>query len=164
MKFEIDMSGFEEIEKKLDKLGAKASAVVSEALYEGAAIMADELTKSVSEIKTAPFRGKAKPGETRLPSPEEKYIVEHASKGVAKFTKDSDSVQTSIGYSNSGYAVLNGRTVPVPVIANSINSGTSFMEKQPFIRKAQNASKEKATGKIKEIIEQKMDELINEGE
>ena len=48
---------------------------------------------------------------------------------------------------------------PVGVIANSINSGTSFMVKQPFIRKAFSKSKAAATAAIEAGIRARLDEL-----
>ena len=48
---------------------------------------------------------------------------------------------------------------PVGVIANSINSGTSFMEKQPFIRKAFSKSKNAAMAAIEAKIKERLDEL-----
>lgn len=48
---------------------------------------------------------------------------------------------------------------PVGVIANSINSGTSFMEKQPFMRSAFSKSKAAAQAAIEEGIRKRIDEL-----
>ena len=48
---------------------------------------------------------------------------------------------------------------PVGVIANAINSGTSFMEKQPFIRQAFSKSKAAATAAIEEGIKKRLEEL-----
>lgn len=49
---------------------------------------------------------------------------------------------------------------PVAVIANAINSGTSFMKKQPFIRKAVSKSKQRAEDairdKVQELVEKKI--------
>ena len=42
---------------------------------------------------------------------------------------------------------------PVGVLANSINSGTSFMERQPFIRKAVKSGSTKAMQAMKEAME-----------
>lgn len=47
---------------------------------------------------------------------------------------------------------------PVAVIANAINSGTSFMEKQPFIRKAITKSK----GQALSVMEATIDELVGQ--
>ena len=48
--------------------------------------------------------------------------------------------------------MLAGRLVPIPLIANSINSGTSFMNKQPFVRKAKTAGGKKAVDVMKKSI------------
>lgn len=48
---------------------------------------------------------------------------------------------------------------PVGVIANSINSGTSFMEKQPFMRRAFSKSKAAAIAAIEAGIKARIDEL-----
>ena len=48
---------------------------------------------------------------------------------------------------------------PVGVIANSINSGTSFMEKQPFIRQAFSKSKSAAVAAIEDGIRKRIEEL-----
>ena len=48
---------------------------------------------------------------------------------------------------------------PIAVIANSINSGTSFMVKQPFIRKAFNQTQAAAIAAIESGIRARLDEL-----
>ena len=48
---------------------------------------------------------------------------------------------------------------PVGVIANSINSGTSFMEKQPFMRKAFSQTKGKAMQAIEEGLRTRLEEM-----
>ena len=52
---------------------------------------------------------------------------------------------------------------PVAVIANAINSGTSFMQKQPFIRKAANSSKAKANEAIESRIAELVDNALHKG-
>lgn len=48
---------------------------------------------------------------------------------------------------------------PVGAIANAINSGTSFMQKQPFIRKAFKQSEAAAVAVIEEGIRKRIEEL-----
>ena len=90
---------------------------------------------------------------------EEKAILEGAKHGIAKFKNDGNVIQTSIGFDNSGYANLAGKTVPVPLIANSINHGTSFMQKQPFLRKAFSQNQGAAVAAIEAGIKAREDEL-----
>ena len=151
MAYQMKVDGMVEISELLDKMEKQAPKVASRALYEGAGIMAEEIKQQAQEIKTAPFKY-AKDGQ-RLPSPEEKEIVIAAGMGIAKFDKNGTEIDTSVGYRNAGYADLNGKKKPIPVIVNAINSGTSFMNKQPFIRKAANSGGKKAIAAMKETIE-----------
>ena len=94
-----------------------------------------------------------------MPSPEEKAILEKAKHGVARFRNDGTKIQTSIGFDNAGYAELNGKTKPIPLIANSINHGTSFMKKQPFLRKAFSQNQSAAVAAVEAGIRAREDEL-----
>lgn len=163
MPYVMEVEGLAEVSEKLAQLGDTAPAVASQALYEGAGLMADELTKGAETIQTAPFKWASRSrGETRLPSPEEKKIVLDAGVGIAKFHKSGSEVDTSVGYRNAGYAQLAGRTVPIPVIVNSINSGTSFMKKQPFVRKTARQAVKKVTEKMKSTIETAWSKIYHE--
>ena len=159
MPFSIRVEGMNELIRGMEKLPEKAAKVAAEALYEGAGVMADQVSQAVHGIATKRFKYPAPPGKTRMPSPEEKALVESAKHGVARFKKNGLSVQTSVGFQNSGYGTLNGKTVPIPKIANAINSGTSFMKKQPFFRKAVSTGKGAATARIEAEIKKRIDEL-----
>ena len=160
MGYELKVDGMTEISETLSKLEEKAPAVAAKALYEGAGIMAEEVRKGADSIKTAPFKwASSSAGATRLPSPEEKEIVQQASAGIAKFDKNGTEVQTSVGFRNAGYAQLKGKTVPIPKIVNAINSGTSFMKKQPFVRKAATAGGPRAIAAMKDVIETEFDAM-----
>ena len=156
--FSIEVTGMDEILKKMEGLADTAVNVAAESLYEGAGVVADAVSRGVRGISTEPFRY-ASGGRTRKPSPEEKEILINARKGVAKFRKDGMSVQTSVGMQNSGYAVLAGKVRPIPLIANAINSGTSFMKKQPFFRKSVRQAESTAVKRIEEGIKKREKEL-----
>ena len=135
MAMTMKTEGMDQLNQLMAALGNRAQEVASGALFDGAGVMANAITKAVSEIKTAPFKYAAG-GRTRLPSPEEKAALEGKT-GIAKFRNTGEEVNTIIGINaRSGYADVNGKQKPVPLIARSINSGTSFMKKQPVIRKA----------------------------
>ena len=158
MAFKFEVTGIDELINKMSKLPDKGADIAALALYEGAAVMADAVSQAVQGIATAPFRY-AKDGRQRLPSPEEKTILMQAKKGVAKFKKTKVRVDTSVGMQNAGYATLKGKTVPIPKIANAINSGTSFMKKQPFFRKAM-AKSGAAAAAVESGIKSRLEELI----
>ena len=198
MKWEMDVAGLAEISELLSKMEEGAQGVAARALYEGANVMAKAVRDEISKIKTAPFKY-AKSGEKRLPSPEEKEILEQAGIGIAKFSKNGAEVDTSVGFNQAGYTKVNFRHMsskartnyknvrfkgtdinasstlkfagiktkgsdmkPIGVIANSINSGTSFMQKQPFVRKAEKAGRQKAIQAMKDSIERDFEAMKKE--
>ena len=159
MAFSFKVSGLEELSNALGKLGEEAPHVAARGLYDGAAVVADKVSQAVHGIATKRFKYPAPPGKQRMPSPEEKALITGAKHGVAKFRYTGTEIQTSVGYQNAGYGSVNGKTKPVPQVANAINSGTSFMAKQPFMRKAFSQSKQAATAAIERTILEELEKL-----
>lgn len=160
MAMSIKTEGLTEVSEMLTRLGNKAEDVASGSLYDGAGIVADAFTAAANSIQTEPFRYAAG-GRKRKPSPEEKAALIGKS-GIAKFNKNGSEVDTIIGISGSaGYANVAGKQKAVREIARSINSGTSFMEKQPIFRKAKSSSQNAAKAAIVAKAEKMFDEIIN---
>ena len=157
MPYTIKTEGLTQVEKLLNTLGENAQAVASVGLYEGAGEMSEAIKSHANGIQTVPFHYAV--FIQRDASPEEKAIVTNARVGIAKFDKSGGGVNTSVGYSKAGYATLAGRRKPIPKIANAINSGTSFMRKQPFFRQAVNNAKERVSDTIVQKIEEKIEEM-----
>lgn len=149
------IDGMEEISEMLTRLEEDAPKAAAAGLYDGAGVMAKEIEKGLSGIRTAPFKY-TKFG-TRLPSPEEVGAIRGAL-GVAKFEKNGTEVNTSVGFGNAGYADVAGKQKAVAQVANAINSGTSFMQKQPFFRRSASAGAKAAEAAIIKAIEQRLDE------
>lgn len=156
MAMTMETVGLEQLDKMLTELGDKAQDVASGSLYEGAGVMASAMNAGIESIKTEPFRY-APEGKTRLPSPQEKAALQRKI-GIARFQKNGSEVDTLVGLKGTGYAQIAGKPKAVAVIARSINSGTSFMQKQPVIRRAKSQSQ----GAAKAAIVKKADELITE--
>lgn len=147
--------GLAEIGRMLEEMGNEAHNAAAAGLYAGAGYMADALKKAVDSIETETYKH-ADGGRMRKPSPEEKDILRRASRGIAKFKGSGTELDTSVGFSRSGYAMLAGKRKPVALIASSINSGTSFMQKQPFVRKTVSREGKKAAAAMEEAISEKI--------
>ena len=150
------IEGMDEISEMLTALEEEAPKAAAAGLYDGAGVMAKEIEKGVNGIKTAPFKYASR-GRMRAPSPEEQEALRGAI-GVAKFDRNGTEVNTSVGFGNAGYADVAGKQRPVALIANAINSGTSFMQKQPFFRRSASAGAKAAETAIIKAIEQRLDE------
>lgn len=163
MPYRINVDGLQEVSEMLTRLESRAGTAASKGLYDGAGLMAETIKRGAETIVTEPFHYAAVDGvTTRYPSPEEKEIILNASAGIAKFDKNGAEVNTSVGYRNAGYAMLKGKRKPIPLIVNSVNSGTSFMKKQPFVRKAARSGAEKCMKAIKDAIEAEFEAMTKE--
>lgn len=157
MAYKMEIEGIEELNSLLEKLGSKAESVAAASLYDGAGVLADGIKKAAQDIEAEPQHGKQK----RQPTPEEKAAVIQAI-GIAKFRKDGNSVETVVGVTNkSGYAKIGKKEKPVAMIASAVNSGTSFMKKQPFVRIGKNKSQGAASAAIVSKAEDMFDKIIN---
>ena len=163
MPMTISTDGIEELGAMMAKLEGKAQDVASGALFEGAGIVGDAFTAAIDRIVVEPFHFIAKPeliGKKQYASPEEKEALKGKS-GIARFDKTGDGVNTIVGIcGGAGYANVAGKKKAVRLIARSINSGTSFMHKQPVFRRAASQSSGAAKNAIVSKAEQMFDEII----
>ena len=162
MAMTIRTDGLTELSQMLTRLGDKAQDVASGALFDGAGVVADAMKAAIDSIVTEPFNYVADPDSVgkRYASPDEKAALVGKS-GIAKFDKSGDDVNTIVGISGSaGYANVAGRAKAVRLIARAINSGTSFMKKQPVFRKAASGSAGAAKGAIVSKAEEMFNEII----
>ena len=205
MPYTLKVEGMDEITATLADVEESAQGIAAQALYQGAGILADAISDGARGLRTEPFRYAAG-GVQREASPEEKAIlVENGAAGIAKFDKTGNYVGTAVGYSRTGYGMVNWNHMKsstrtnykikgmkavwaykthlkkgsdghafydktanrgltnakaVAVIANAINSGTSFMKKQPFIRKATTKSKAKATEAIQRTVQELVEKIM----
>lgn len=149
MALRVECEALNSTMEQFARLSEAAHQIAAVSMYEGAKIMADAIAPELDALITEPFhRANPDKGQTRYPSPREVELVKGARYGISRFQGTGAELETSIGFSNTGYAELGGKQVPIPMIAASINSGTSFMHKQPFFRRAVNRAKDNAQAAI----------------
>ena len=153
----LQADGLDQLSRMLQNVGDHAGDIAAAGLYAGAGVAADAMTSAVDQIKTEEFRY-APEGSTRLPSPEEKEAL-RGKTGIAHFRGSATELDTLIGFNGAGYVTIGGKQKPVIVIARSINSGTSFMKKQPVFRRAVSKAKTDATKAVVEAADKKIKEL-----
>lgn len=157
MAMTMQVTGIEELSRKLNALGDQAEEIASRALYAGAGVMADQYTAAANSIRTQPTTH-TKNGHMRLATPAEKTAV-IGKTGIAKFDRNGSEVNTSVGVGARGYVEINGKRKAAIMIANSINSGTSFMKKQPVFRRAATQGAGPASAAIVETADRLIKEI-----
>lgn len=146
---------------------AKNQALFGKAIYAMADIVADAVRENIDGLRAVPDEV----GLKRWKAGKKKILLESEKKGLQDGFGIS-TMQKTDGYYNvklgfDGYDSLktdkypNGH--PVVMIARSLDSGTSFMEKQPFVRNAVNRSKKPAIKKCGEIVDEEIKKQMDGG-
>lgn len=152
----LTMKGLEEYEKKLLQLKKLSKEMIGEAVYEGAAVVADAVKESIEQI---PIDERYVSGNATL------YGITQAQKdglrdgfGIAPLQDDSGYLHVKLGFDgyNTQRTSKHPNGQPNSMIARSVNSGTSFRQRIPFVdnavRNARTAAEKKMTDKLDDAI------------
>lgn len=115
------------------------------ALYAQAQVVADAIASGLAGLATSPER-KRKTDEAYYLSPRQKTALQSAFGIAKKQQKGAATWDVRLGF--DGYNDVKTKKYPGgqpnAMIARTVESGSTYMIKQPFFRKAVNASKPKA--------------------
>ena len=166
IKMRVALNGLDNYIKILTKLEGNADKVLKKALYDGTQVMADELKQKISTLSAVPDVYNLKSYKLG-----EKYYLSYSQKkdlidslGIAKFRNEAGIITTHIGF--DGYNSIKTKKYPNgqpnQLIARVVESGSSYMNKTPFIRPAVNSAKRKAEESMKKIIEEEINNMTKE--
>lgn len=137
------------------------SQVLGEAIYGAAGIVADEIRSSLERVPTDEGYG-TRESPTQGPTA---YQVRGLadSLGIASMQDDGTGyLNVKIGF--DGYNGIktqrwpNGQ--PNQMVARSVESGTTWMKKNPFVRKAVTASRKRAVEYMKDSVDRSIEEIM----
>lgn len=138
------------------QLGERATGMSKAALYEGNAVILHALEDAVMAL---PDTTGPKPYEGLLPNDKADMV---AGLGVAPFETTGDGVSTHISF--DGYTRRTEKKypngVPLPMLARSLESGSSVRAKHPFVRPAVNAAKQRCLAAIGAKFDQLVETII----
>lgn len=158
----ITFTGLEHYMAKLEALEKNSEGIAKQALYEGAKIAADEMRNSVDDIPVQEKWGtKANPAKG-IKAEQKKGLQEGL--GISTMRNDDGFINVHIGF--HGYNSIKTKRYPSgqpnAMIARSLESGTSFLRKTPFVAKAVRKTKTKAEAKMKEVFESEIEKIMKE--
>lgn len=161
------LTGFDDYLAAISKLDANTEEIAKMALYDGARMMADATRNSISALPTvddkyniiAYHTGK----KSKLSHAQKKGLED--SLGITKFSEDANgTIETKIGF--DGYNDVKTKKYPKgqpnQLIARVVESGSSYMDKTPFLRKTVNQNKKRVEETMKESAEKRIQEIIKE--
>lgn len=122
----VNVSGLDDLLLSLEKLSD--TDAFKPVVYKGAGVVADVMKQKLAGLKTT--SDKAKSSAMRYCYDSDKKVLMEAM-GITPI-KNDESVNAKVGF-DGYYTNSRGEQRPVPLLANSVNAGTSFMYRQPFI-------------------------------
>lgn len=138
---------------QLQQLGADTEEMCGKAIYKGAGLVADALRSSINGLTTDD--GYHPPGEMRNgPTTEEKQGLLDGF-GISKMRQDGTMYNVKIGFSGR-----NPNGLMNSGVARQIESGTSWMTKQPFINRTVNSKKRRCEEVMMETLDEEIKNLM----
>lgn len=158
----LEFSGLSDYIASLERLEASVDGITKKALYQGAAVVADDIRASVESLPTDESYGTQKHPAKGIKKGQKEALAKGL--GVAPFQEDEGMIHTLIGFSGySNYPTKKyPKGQPLALIARVAESGTSFSRKTPFVRKAIRKEKPKAEQAMKEVFEKEIDKIMKE--
>lgn len=164
----IDASGADEIISMLNGLGKETETVCSMALYKGMGITVDAMREAVENLPTEPFHplpGAPNSGDPLNVLTEDDKEDLLFGLGIAPFERTGNGVSSAAsfeGYSrHASKQFPNG--IPLPVIARSIESGSSVRKKHPFIRTMITSKENLIIQAMEETVHNAVDTYVTTG-
>ena len=146
----------------MERLGEVADGICKMAIYEGAAIMTDQIKKNLDALPTDKYRY-LRGGDkfTGVPEPQKQDLKNAL--GISPMKQDENGDwNTKIGFDGYGSTETNKYPggVPNPLLARSIESGSSVRAKTPFVRPAINQARTRAKKAMADKAEEEMKKII----
>lgn len=151
----LEYNGLQEFGAVLQKLDAKTEGVLKMAVYDGAHVVFEEVKRQIQALPTNDTTGKH-----RDITPAQKAGLLSGLYG-SRIQADDGNVYEYIGFTgyNSVRTKKHPKGQPNILIARSVESGATYMNKRPFINKAKNASKSKALEATKRTFEREVKKI-----
>lgn len=158
----FQFEGVDELIAQYQKLQKNTEPMIGKAIYNGAGVVMNAVESAVSNISTDNRFGTSETPVTG-PTTIQKLGLQH-SLGIAKMRNDDGFYNVKIGF--DGYNNVKTKRWPQgqpnAMVARSIESGTSWMQKQPFMRKAEQSSRSRCEKVMSETVDKEIQRIIGD--
>lgn len=147
--------GIDNFIREMDVRANEFKQIAGKSLYAGADIIANQLRKNIEDLpERSP--GMAKPGQTKKGVTKYQKAAMLGGMGIARMMNKDGTYDIKIGFDGYDDEVTEKypKGHPISMIARAVESGTSFMEKTPFIRPAYNKAHAQAEQAMKSALEE----------
>lgn len=151
--------GLDDYIKQLGEVAENTGKWTGQAIFAGAEIVADEIRKQIQALPVQ--EGSAKHGTRRNPSAVEiQGMLDGLGVAKKRVTNGFSNVKIGMDGYNSHVTDKYPQGHPNAMVARSILAGTTFMNRIPFVDQAVSAVRAAAEDKMREVIEQGIEDTM----
>lgn len=148
-------AGIDNYIKALDQLTLRAEPQIKQAVYVGGGMVADAVRSAINDLP--PRRGKfTEPPVSGVTKSQKQGLLDGL--GISSMRNDGGFINVHIGFDGYNSTITDNwpRGVPNALVARSVESGTSWLKKHPFIapavRSVKTAAEMAMAAKFDEVI------------
>lgn len=153
-KSKVTTNAINEYLQIIRSLGENADDVVKKAVYEGSAIIANQVSANISAIPIDESWGTESHPKNGITAVEKAGLQD--SFGIADMQDDNGFINTLIGFQQPDYNANGKANI---MIARATQSGTSFSKKIPFFANALRATRGQARERMVQVAEEELKKL-----
>lgn len=158
----FQFEGVDKLVAQYEKLQSNTDEVIGKAIYNGAGVVMKACQAAVEGISTDNRFGTSE-NPVSGPSTIQKLGLRY-SLGIAKLRDDGGFKNVKIGF--DGYNNVKTKRWPQGqpnmMVARAVESGTSWMQKQPFMRKAEQSSRSQCEKVMSETVDREIQKIIGD--
>lgn len=156
----IDYKGIDDYAKALGKLWKESEEIITQAVYEGAGVVADEIKAGLKKLPIDNRKGTSDDKLRGVTKKQKSDLIDAF--GVAPIENDGDTINTRLGFDGYGSTPTDKypRGVPNAMLMRSVESGNSFRKKTPVVRPAVNRARKRAEQKMGDTLEKEIKERM----
>ena len=147
---------------RISKLSKGSDEIIKKAVYNGAGIVADAIRSNISSLPETSFRY-LQNGEKFEGVPEDQKQALLDGLGISPIeTDDKGNINAKIGFDGYGAAPTKKypQGLPIPMLARSVESGSSVRVKTPFVRPAVESSQAEAENTMKKTVDEEIKKIM----
>ena len=158
----FQFAGVDDLLAQYEKIEANSVEMIGKAIYVGAGVVADAIRASMESIIVDNHFGTS---ENKIAGPnalQKKGLLE--AMGITELRRDGNFWNVKVGF--DGYNDLKTKRWPQgqpnTLVAQAVESGTSWMDKQPFVRRAEQLSKGRCEAVMAETFDKELKRIIGD--
>lgn len=151
----IQFKGINEYARAMQRVYVKSSDIIGQAIYEGSSVLADGVKDELKKLPIDESYGSPDKKIDGVTKRQKADLIDGF--GISPMRDDKGYLNVKLGFDGYGRTKTKKypKGVPIQLIARSLNTGTSFRKRNPFMDRAVRAKRKQ--------VERKMMEQMDDG-